>query len=448
MVTREFECSGARTVASTLRSFVNTNARVTIIIDNYNYGRFLDEAITSALDQTYASVEVIVVDDGSTDDSHIIIGRYGKHIIPILKPNGGQASAFNAGFACSTGDIVIFLDADDVLLPETATRVVQSFQGQPGVAKVQYRMEIVNEVGTRTGRILPHPKQPMPNGDLRRQVMTFPADLAWMGTSGNAFAARVLRTILPIPEEQFRTLADYYLCHLAPLFGPIISLPEVGALYRIHSSNMYSSHRLNVRSIRSSFTHWGKTAFYVAQYANQLGLGGGHHEASQVLSVAYLINRMISLKLAPEDHPVIKDTCPRLLQLGIKAAYRRFDVSLPMRVLYMGWFAAMALAPRRLAWWLAEQAMLPDQRGPVNSVLAALQGTPTPQTHPPVPMRMAAEVPDRVALAQKGIAGEDLSRYTHAAGDATDEFSPARHLRSVDGPGGATSGHAGHGRGA
>jgi glycosyltransferase involved in cell wall biosynthesis len=66
---------------------------VSILINNYNYGRFLTEAIDSALNQTYSNIEVIVVDDGSTDNSQEIIKSYQDKIIPILKPNGGQASA-------------------------------------------------------------------------------------------------------------------------------------------------------------------------------------------------------------------------------------------------------------------------------------------------------------------------------------------------------------------
>jgi len=76
---------------------VNELITVSIIIDNYNYGRFLGEAIDSALAQTYPHVEVIVVDDGSTDNSREVIAKYGDRIIPVLKENGGQASAFNAG---------------------------------------------------------------------------------------------------------------------------------------------------------------------------------------------------------------------------------------------------------------------------------------------------------------------------------------------------------------
>lgn len=91
---------------------------VSIIINNYNYGRFLQESIRSALGQDYEKVEVIVVDDGSTDNSRQIIESKGNTITAVLKPNGGQASAYNAGFKVCHGELVIFLDSDDTLFPE------------------------------------------------------------------------------------------------------------------------------------------------------------------------------------------------------------------------------------------------------------------------------------------------------------------------------------------
>ena len=96
---------------------------VSIVINNYNYARFLRAAIDSALSQSYASIEVLVVDDGSTDQSRAIIDSYGDRIRPVLKKNGGQASALNTGFAQCQGGIVIFLDADDILLPHATQRV-------------------------------------------------------------------------------------------------------------------------------------------------------------------------------------------------------------------------------------------------------------------------------------------------------------------------------------
>src|SRR5262245_3573828 len=95
-----------------------------IIVNNYNYGRFLRGAFDSTLAQAYPNKEVIVVDDGSTDESREIIASYGNQIIPVLKENGGQASAFNAGFAVSRGESVLFLDSDDLLLPSTLEKAV------------------------------------------------------------------------------------------------------------------------------------------------------------------------------------------------------------------------------------------------------------------------------------------------------------------------------------
>jgi len=77
-----------------------------VVIANYNYGRFLRQAVESALTQDWPHVEVIVVDDGSTDNSAEVIGSFGEAITAIFKENGGQREANNVGFAKSSGDVV------------------------------------------------------------------------------------------------------------------------------------------------------------------------------------------------------------------------------------------------------------------------------------------------------------------------------------------------------
>ena len=88
---------------------------VSIIINNYNYARYIAAAIDSALAQTWHPLEVIVVDDGSTDDSWAVIERYGERVRALRQPNGGQGAAYNAGFEASRGEWVLFLDSDDLL---------------------------------------------------------------------------------------------------------------------------------------------------------------------------------------------------------------------------------------------------------------------------------------------------------------------------------------------
>lgn len=93
---------------------------ISVIIDNYNYGVFLPQAIDSVLAQTYSDFELVIVDDGSTDDSRQIIEKYALddvRIKPVFKTNGGQASAFNAGFEACVGDVICFLDSDDYFAP-------------------------------------------------------------------------------------------------------------------------------------------------------------------------------------------------------------------------------------------------------------------------------------------------------------------------------------------
>ena len=220
---------------------VATDLAVDIVIDNYNYAQFLGEAIDSALAQTHKKVRVIVVDDGSTDDSKDVLRGYEGKIEAVLKENGGHASAFNAGTARCRGDVVIFLDADDLLAPEAAARAARAFAADASVVKVQSRMEVVDAEGRSTGLVKPPPHIPMPNGDVRREELSQPFDLPWVPTSANSFRLEAMQRVMPIPEQEYRMCAERYLVHVITLLGPVVSLDEVGAYYRVHGDNAYES---------------------------------------------------------------------------------------------------------------------------------------------------------------------------------------------------------------
>jgi glycosyltransferase involved in cell wall biosynthesis len=345
---------------------------VSIVINNYNYGRFLADAIESALRQNYAHIEVIVVDDGSTDHSREVIAKYGDRIIPVFKENGGQASAFFAGFQKSQGQIIMFLDADDMLLPHTVGAVAAAFETAPGLSKVQFRLEIVAAAGHPTGGYTPPKKIPMLSGDLRRHTLLFPDDICSPPTSGNAFAASTLERIFPIPETHIsRTGADLYLINLAPLFGLVVSLPAVGGRYRVHGQNHDYTGRLDMDSVRRTIRRTAINHQFIVHHAQQLGLHNVS-SADDILSVTYLANRMASLKIDPARHPLEGDTRIRLAWLGIKESSRRFDLPPHTRMLFMTWFIVAAVGPARMMKWLLETAFFPEQRGGVHKLIHRL----------------------------------------------------------------------------
>jgi hypothetical protein len=344
---------------------------VDIVIDNYNYARFLPDAIESACSQTHPKVTVTVVDDGSSDGSQELLRDYEERLAVVRKENGGQASALNVGFERCHGDVVIFLDADDTLRPDAAATAAATFAADPEVVKVQFRTEVIDAEGRATGAIKPAAHLPMPSGDVREAELASPFDLVWMATSANAFRTTALRRIMPIPERPFRTCADWYLVHLMALLGPVVSLDSVSGAYRVHGANNYEPQaaELDIGHLRETIHFSEATGAKLLELAAEVGLP----HPDRILSIADLANRMISLRLQPAEHPNPDDSRGALVADAARAARRRTNVSAPMKLIFVAWFAAMALAPRPLARRLALWFLFPQQRPGANRLLGLLQ---------------------------------------------------------------------------
>jgi glycosyltransferase involved in cell wall biosynthesis len=223
-----------------------------VVINNRNYGRFLSDAIESALAQSYPHTEVIVVDDGSEDHSRQVIAHYAGQVTSVFKENGGQGSAFNAGLAASAGAVILFLDADDMLLPTAVEQAVAALEN-PDVVKVHWRLRVVDENGKATGQL--RPGGTLPQGDLREAAFRLgPTNHLSAPTSGNGWSRRYLERIFPVPDL-FRQGADTYLFELAPFFGPIGRIEEPQSLYRKHGSNFHAKMTMEYKLQR-------QTAFY------------------------------------------------------------------------------------------------------------------------------------------------------------------------------------------
>jgi glycosyltransferase involved in cell wall biosynthesis len=345
---------------------------VDVVITNHNYARFLPEAVESALAQTHPDVRVIAVDDGSTDGSRELLERFSDRVEVVLKEQGGQASALNAGLERCRGEVLLVLDADDRLRPRAAERVAAAFAADPRLSKVQFPMAIVDSDGRPTGEVKPGGHLRAPTGDQRRAELAFPFDLPWLPGGGTGFRTEAVRRILPIPAADYpRSGADWYLVHLTALLGEAALLEEVCAEYRVHGGNAYQLDRdeIDLDHVRESIVFAAATTHSLEALSAELGLA----HRRPILSCADLANRLVSLKLEPERHPVASDRPLSLLGKAFRAIRRRSDASWPMKVLLVAWFALEALAPRRLARPLAELFLFPGRRTRANSLLGRLQ---------------------------------------------------------------------------
>jgi hypothetical protein len=226
-------------------------------------------------------------------------------------------------------------------------------------------MSVVNAQGRETGVIRPAPRIPLQSGNLRRQEVSFPFDLPWAALSANAFSAAVLRHIVPIPAERYgRAGADWYLAHVAALFGEVRALDDVGALYRVHGANQYARAEtvLDLEQVRDSIRYAAVTREYLQSFADELGI----ERPATILSVSDVANRLTSLRLEPAKHPLSGDRPAGLIAWGLRAAGRRFDVRWPMKAMFVAWFVAMAVAPRSVARGLAERFFIPEKRRGLN----------------------------------------------------------------------------------
>ena len=248
---------------------MKSEPRVSIIITNYNYGRFLPDALDSALGQTYPEVEVIVVDDGSTDESRQVIAGYGNRIIPVLKKNGGMASAFNAGLAVGRGEVVIFLDADDLLMPTAVERALDCFV-ESEVAQVHWPLWVADAHRRRTGGVIPG--RELVEGDLRERVISLgPHSHGGSPTSGNAWSRRLLERVCPMPERPFRRGAESYFKTLAPIYGLVKRLTEPQGICRVHGANYFRGKTVYWR-VRRSMSRHARLCGVLAKHLRAMGV--------------------------------------------------------------------------------------------------------------------------------------------------------------------------------
>ena len=212
---------------------------VSVLIDTYNHEKFIEKAIRSVLDQDMpmADVEILVVDDGSTDRTTEIVRGFEPRVRLVQKPNGGQASAFNFALPLLHGEVIAMLDGDDWWAPEKLRRVLETFAANPDAGMVGHGFYEQYADGRDNGLILPGRPYRLELASVQ-DAEQFRHVAAFFGTSRLAVRKPVLDQILPIPEE-LTIEADEYIFTLAPAIGPAMILNEPLCYYGIHAGNLF-----------------------------------------------------------------------------------------------------------------------------------------------------------------------------------------------------------------
>jgi len=203
---------------------------VSVVIPCYNYARFLDQAIRSALDQNYPAIEIVVVNDGSTDDPAAVVARF-PMVRYVTQENRGLAAARNTGLAHCKGDLVVFLDADDRLLPGAIVTGARLLEANPALGFAVGYSTLISGDG------LPQPtvNKPGCEGDdayvslLRRNTIRNPGTVL--------FRRQIVETVGGFAPG-VDACADYALYLRISRSYPVVFHDVVVSEYRRHSENM------------------------------------------------------------------------------------------------------------------------------------------------------------------------------------------------------------------
>ncbi|MEA5579252.1 glycosyltransferase family A protein [Anabaena sp. UHCC 0451] len=294
---------------------------VSVIITNYNYARFLRQSIESVFQQSYQNFELIVVDDGSTDNSREVIESYGDRIIPVFQENGGMSASRNAGYAKSTGEIVCFLDADDYYHPEKLEKVVSGFLSHPEWVMIAHCWTSVNAESVPTGGSA---SDRMSQGNVKHLLLKWGKYASGI-TSASAYRRSGLEKVMP---SQGNMGIDSYLNSSLPFYGEVGGINENLMFYRIHGKNI-RAHSDNIdrlikqreaiaNFINQSAENQGLSARFDLQrdadYLVYKAIEKGGASWIEILVIIWLsIQEAIAIRRSP------KDTLIRLLSRTISA---------------------------------------------------------------------------------------------------------------------------------
>lgn len=317
-----------------------------VLISNYNYGQYVGGAIESALAQTYRDCKVVVVDDGSTDNSWDVIRSFGPRIQAVRQDNGGQGAAYNTGWRHNDADFALFLDADDLLEPQAIERGVEAMRGEPGadqpVTMVCWPLRLIDRDGDAQGGSTPYL---MHAGDVTPVIRRF-GHYAGPPASGNLFRSRAVAPMFPMDANQWRRAADTVPFMAAPFAGSVKALCTPLGSYRLHRPPRLGVFGNVDSSMRSTLLIAEHRRLSVTQ---MLRTNMGIELPDTFLPLPWMLRvRALSWRLDREQHPFADDDA-LLIRTLTREVLDEWPGYLPLeKLLIKAWVTAALYLPRRL----------------------------------------------------------------------------------------------------
>ena len=226
---------------------------VSVLIDTHNHEHFIEQAILSVLEQDFppSEREILVVDDGSTDNTGAIARKFEPQVRYLRKTNGGQASAFNVSIPETRGEVVAFLDGDDWWAKSKLRTVLEVLEKNPQIGAVGHGYYEAHADGRPPVCIVPEKSFHLHFGDASAARL-FGYLRGFLGTSKVTMRKAVLDRILPVPEELVIE-ADEFLFTLAVAIGGAIVLDQPLFHYRFHPGNLFQFQAQNTSKLRRKY---------------------------------------------------------------------------------------------------------------------------------------------------------------------------------------------------
>lgn len=330
---------------------------LSVVIPNYNYARFVGAAIKSALEIRWPRVEVVVVDDGSTDNSLEVIRIFADRITLIEQANAGQMPSCVNGFRRSSGDVVIFLDSDDALHPDVMTEIAAVWSEK--ASKFQFQMRTIDADGNATGSILPqYFVTPTPQ-QIREWAFSAGVYPTPPG-SGNAYRREVVDQIFRFKTDFDDRAPDSYLVTAAPAFGDVITIPKPLVDYRVHGANHGAFLELEDSRFAREVDVTRRRVGYFREIAASVGLAVAPEALNR--NMLFLCLRASSYALRPDRHPVAKDSVGHIIADFLRALTYPQGFSYSQRMSLFLWALGVLAGPRQLSRSLVSWRYAPTSR--------------------------------------------------------------------------------------